>query len=177
MKKLLILLLCLIPVFLYASGDKEAFHKTAEYVDLERFSGDWYVIALIPTIFEKDAANGIENYSIDEEGKIKVEYTFRKDSPDGKEKIMHQTGRVYNNETNADWRVVPLWPFELPYYILEIDDNYENTVIGTNNYKYLWIMSRKSKMDAQMLSDVIDRMVKRGYNREDIIFMEQRWKE
>ena len=177
MKKVFILFFCLFPVLIFASGNKEAFHETADYVDLKKFSGDWYVIALIPTIFEKEAANGIENYAIDEAGKIKVTYTFRKGSPGGKEKVMYQSGRVYNTETNADWRVVPLWPFELPYYILEIDDKYENTVIGTNNYEFLWIMSRNPRMEEQILKATIERMVERGYDREEIIFMEQNWED
>ena len=33
---------------------------TVEKVDLERFMGDWYVIASIPTFIEKEAFNAIE---------------------------------------------------------------------------------------------------------------------
>jgi apolipoprotein D and lipocalin family protein len=31
--------------------------KTVNHVDLERFMGDWYVIACIPTLIEKDIYN------------------------------------------------------------------------------------------------------------------------
>ncbi|MDA3958181.1 lipocalin family protein [Oceanispirochaeta sp.] len=158
-----------------ATSGKEPFHKTAEYIDLESFSGDWYVIALLPTIFEKKAANGIENYSLTEEGNIRVKYTFRKGSPQGKEKIMYQDGWVYNNESNADWRVRPLWPLKLPYYILEIDEQYQYTVIGTNNYKYLWIMSRNPDMDEDLLKQIINRMTDRGYDMTDLMYMKQNW--
>ena len=34
----------------------------AERVDLERFMGDWYVIANIPTSMEKGAHNAVESY-------------------------------------------------------------------------------------------------------------------
>ena len=33
-------------------------------VDLERFMGDWYVIASIPTFIEKDAYNAVESYRL-----------------------------------------------------------------------------------------------------------------
>ena len=33
--------------------------KTVDYVDLERFMGDWYVIANIPTFIEKGAVNAV----------------------------------------------------------------------------------------------------------------------
>jgi apolipoprotein D and lipocalin family protein len=33
-------------------------------VDLERFMGDWYVIANIPTFIEKGAHNAVEGYQM-----------------------------------------------------------------------------------------------------------------
>lgn len=156
-----------------AGGQSEAFHETVDYVDLNRFAGDWYVIAVIPTPFEKDAVNGIENYSIHEDGTIRVRYTFRKGSPEGEEKVMYQKGWVYNTETNADWRVRPIWPLKLPYYILELDEDYNYTVIGTNNYKYLWIMAREPVMDETFYNELVRRMAERGYDTDKIERMEQ----
>ncbi len=160
---------------LFAEGAKEPFHETAPYVDLDRFLGNWYVIALIPSFIEKDIANGMENYSLDARGNIKVQYTFRKKSPDGKEKITRQKGWIINKKTNAEWKVMPLWPFKLPYYILEVDDEYQWTAIGTNNFKYLWIMSKSPQYSKEELEAVIKRMTARGFEREKIILMEQQW--
>ena len=156
-----------------AGGQTEAFHETVPYVDLERFSGDWYVIAVIPTPFEKDAANGIENYSINEDGTIRVRYTFRKGSPEGEEKVMYQKGWIYNSETNADWRVRPIWPLKLPYYVLELAEDYSYTVIGTNNYKYLWIMAREPAMNETVYNELVKLMAERGYDTDKIQRMEQ----
>jgi len=158
---------------LSASGQKEPFHNTVEYVDLQRFSGDWYVLALIPTIFEKNASNGIENYSIDNEGNIRVRYTFTKGENGTADKVMYQKGWIHNKETNAEWRVQPFWPLKLPYYVLELANDYSYTVIGTNNFKYLWIMARTPKIDEELLEDIIERVVKRGFNRNELIYMEQ----
>jgi apolipoprotein D and lipocalin family protein len=38
--------------------------QTVEDVDIERFMGDWYVIANIPTSIEKGAHNAIEGYAV-----------------------------------------------------------------------------------------------------------------
>ena len=35
--------------------------KTVPRVDLDRFMGDWYVIANIPTFIERDAHNAVES--------------------------------------------------------------------------------------------------------------------
>ena len=38
--------------------------ETAPQVDLPRFMGDWYVIASIPTRFERNIYNAIERYDL-----------------------------------------------------------------------------------------------------------------
>ena len=48
----------------------------AQQVDLPRFMGDWYVIASIPTIFERDAWNAVERYQLREDGRIDTTFTF-----------------------------------------------------------------------------------------------------
>ena len=37
-------------------------------VDIERFMGKWYVIAIIPNWIEKNPYNSIEEYSLNEKG-------------------------------------------------------------------------------------------------------------
>ena len=38
--------------------------RTVPQVDLERFMGDWFVIANIPTFIERKAYNAIESYEL-----------------------------------------------------------------------------------------------------------------
>jgi apolipoprotein D and lipocalin family protein len=47
-------------------------------VDIDRFMGDWYVIASIPTSIEKSAFNAVESYRLDSDGTIATTFSFRK---------------------------------------------------------------------------------------------------
>ena len=49
---------------------------TVKYVDLERYMGDWYVIANIPTFIEKKATNAIESYKLSDDGTISTTFSF-----------------------------------------------------------------------------------------------------
>ena len=69
--------------------------ETVDYVDLEKFMGDWYVIANIPTFIEKGAVNAIESYKLDSKGRVKTTFTFRKDNVDGPQKKYSPTGFIY----------------------------------------------------------------------------------
>ena len=60
--------------------------ETVDYVDIERFMGDWYVIANIPTFIEKRATNAIESYKLNDKGEVETTFTFYEDSPRGKKR-------------------------------------------------------------------------------------------
>jgi len=74
---------------------------TVDYVDLERYMGDWYVIANIPTFLERGAHNAVESYSLNPDGTIATVFTFRKDGFDGEKKRYTPRGFV-RSENNAE---------------------------------------------------------------------------
>ncbi len=51
--------------------------RTVEAVDLDRFMGDWYVVAHIPTWLERDAYNAVESYRLDPDGTVATTFSFR----------------------------------------------------------------------------------------------------
>ena len=121
--------------------------NTVSYVDIERFMGDWYVIANIPTVIEKNAFNAIENYKLNNKGEIETTFSFYKNGPNGDKKVYNPKGYIYNKKTNAEWRMEFLWPIKLPFLIIDLAEDYSYTVIGYPNRKYVWIMSRNAKLD------------------------------
>ena len=81
-------------VFLGACAGNQPPLATVDQVDLERFMGDWYVIANIPTFLEKGAHNAVESYELEPDGTIATTFVFRKDGFDGEEKTFHPKGVV-----------------------------------------------------------------------------------
>ena len=157
------------------SNRKLAKLETVEYVDLQKFMGDWYVIANIPTFIEKGAVNAIESYRLDSKGRIKTTFTFRKDSVSGPEKKYNPTGFIYNRKTNAEWRMQFLWPFRSPFLIIDLDDDYSYTVIGIPSRKYVWIMAREHKMSEGLYNKIISNLEKVGYDITQIKRINQEW--
>ena len=158
-----------------AENGRAPFQKVVDKVEIDRFLGPWYVIGVLPTPFEKGAANGIETYSLDEKGNIRVEYVFYKGGPGGKRKVMHQKGWIVDKVKGSEWEVQPLWPLRLPYLIIDLAEDYRYTAIGTNNFKYLWIMSRSPAMAEADWEGILARLAARGYRTADIERMEQVW--
>lgn len=148
--------------------------KAVEYVDLERFMGDWYVIANIPTTIEKGAHNAIESYRLDDDGSIATTFTFHDDSFEGKLKTYHPRGFV-QDESNAIWGMQFIWPIKADYRIIYLDEDYSITVIGRNKRDYVWIMARESEVSEQKYAEILTLLESVGYSLNEIKLVPQKW--
>jgi len=169
MKKLLIILLISLGLIGCASnqmlvGSSLKPMPVVDYVDLDRFMGDWYVIATIPTFLERDAYNPIETYQRDNDGSIATTFTFNKGSLDGPTKIYQPRGFVKDKLTNAIWGMQFFWPIKADYRIVYLDDNYQQTIIGRSSRDYVWIMARTSSISQQDYSNLLSRVESFGYD-------------
>jgi len=133
-------------------------------VDLERFMGDWYVIAHIPVFIEKEAYNAVESYALAEDGTIPTTYTFNKGALDGPVKTYNPRGFVHNTETNAEWRMRFIWPFKAPYLIVDLDEDYQTTIIGVPDRKYAWIMARSKTLPEKRYDALVARLAETGHD-------------
>ena len=75
--------------------------RTAESIDLNRFAGDWFVIANIPTFIETDAYNAVESYAEPVNGRVATTFTFNKGGFEGERKTYQPTAFVREGSGNA----------------------------------------------------------------------------
>jgi apolipoprotein D and lipocalin family protein len=137
--------------------------KTVDYVDLNRFMGDWYVIANIPTFIETDAYNAIESYRLNQDGTVATTFRFNKGSSDGPLKEYHPRGFVRDAQSNAVWGMQFVWPFKAEYRIIYLNDDYSVTVIGRTKRDYVWIMAREPAITAEEYARITDFLKEQGY--------------
>jgi apolipoprotein D and lipocalin family protein len=137
---------------------------TVEYVDLNRFTGDWYVIANIPTFIEKDAYNAIESYRLDDDGTVATTFRFNKGSLDGPLKEYHPRGFIRDKKSNAVWGMQFVWPFKAEYRIIFLTDDYSQTVIGRSKRDYVWIMAREPSIPDEEYGAILGFLQEQGYD-------------
>ncbi len=162
-------------VFLGACAGNQPPLATVDQVDLERFMGDWYVIANIPTFLEKGAHNAVESYELEPDGTIATTFVFRKDGFDGEEKVYRPKGFVTNTDTNAVWGMCFVWPIKADYRIVFLREDYSLTVIGRNKRDFVWIMARTptiSDEDYQQMLELVESM---GYDMSKVEKVPQKW--
>jgi apolipoprotein D and lipocalin family protein len=149
--------------------------KTVDHVDLERFMGDWYVIANIPTFIEKDAHNAVESYRLDDDGTVATTFTFRKGGFDGEKKVYHPRGYIVDEESNALWGMQFIWPFKGDYRIIYLDEDYATTVIGRQKRDYVWLMARSPEPPQADYQRALEAIRAAGYDLDELRRVPQRW--
>jgi len=137
---------------------------TIDKVDLNRFMGDWYVIASIPTFIEKDAYNALESYRLDDDGTIATTFTFNKGGLDGPLKEYTPRGFVRDKQSNAVWDMQFIWPFKAEYRIIFLSEDYSQTVIGRTKRDYVWIMARENTIPNDDYAKILDFLRDQGYD-------------
>ena len=148
---------------------------TVETIDLQRFMGDWYVIANIPTFVEKDAYNAVESYALGADNRIETTFSFRKGGFDGKQKIYRPTGFVRENSGNAVWGMQFIWPFKAEYRVVYVNSDYTQTIIGRNKRDYVWIMARSPEISNEDFFRHVKFLREQGYDTSKIQRVPQRW--
>jgi apolipoprotein D and lipocalin family protein len=149
--------------------------QTVQHVDLERFMGDWYVIANIPTSLERDAYNAVESYKLGPDGTILTTYRFLDGAFDGKEKTYTPRGFVLDKETNAVWGMQFVWPFKADYRIIYLADDYSQTIIGRNKRDHVWIMARRPVISSEDYRRLRQFLAGAGYSTRQLRHVPQRW--
>ena len=139
-----------------------------EQMDLERFMGDWYVVASIPTYFEKDAYNPVERYSLNADGSVKTIFSYNKGSIAGPSKSMNAIGFIPDSEKPSIWEMQFVWPVRADYRVVYLSPDYEFTIVGRTKRDYLWIMSRQQPVPEDEFSLLMERAAELGYSLDKV---------
>ena len=161
MNRFVMLTMSLIPLY---GCSHHAPMATVDYVDVDRFMGDWYVIANIPTFLEEDAHNAVESYSKNTDGSIATTFTFLDGSFDGERKEYNPRGYIKDTESNALWGMQFIWPIKADYRIVYLDADYTKTIIGREARDYVWIMARTPVLSQEEYEELVQFVGSIGYD-------------
>jgi apolipoprotein D and lipocalin family protein len=148
--------------------------QPVDHVELDRFMGDWYVIASIPTALERGAHNAVESYRLNADGTVATTFTFRDGDFEGPRKTYHPRGFV-RDESNALWGMQFVWPVKADYRIVYLDESYSTTVIGRNRRDYVWVMAREPAIPEAEFQDIVRFIETSGYDISKLEEVPQRW--
>ena len=148
---------------------------TVSHVDLERFQGDWFVIAHIPASSEANAYNAVESYHMEQDGTIATTYAFREGSFTGPIQVMKPNGIVRDTTTNATWGMQFFWPLRFEYLITYLDPDYRTVIVARSARDYAWIMARTPHLDEADFTRLCGTLKDQGYDLAQLRRVPQQW--
>jgi apolipoprotein D and lipocalin family protein len=143
-------------------------------LDLARYMGDWYVIANIPTPFEKNVFNAIESYALNEDGSVTATFTYNEGGFEGKKKTFKPKAYVRDDGSNAAWGM-QFGPIRAEYLIAYVNPDYTQTVVARSNRDFVWIMARTPEISETDYDRLVEQIGKWGYDTEKLQRIPQHW--
>ena len=151
---------------------------TVSFVDIEKYLGKWYQIAAYEEFFNRDLVGVTADYSLNEDGTIRVFNRGLKGSLDGEEDTIEGVARVVDTETNSKLSVQFNFPlgrlFKGQYWIVDLDEvDYSYAVVSDSFRSTLFILSRTPQMDQDVYNGIIQRLQANGFDTDPLILTEQ----
>ena len=140
--------------------------------DLNRYLGTWYEIARLDHSFERGLSNVTANYSLREDGGVKVinrGYDAEKGEWDETE------GKAYflGDEDVGQLKVSFFGPFYGGYNIVELDeDGYQYSLVVGPDRSYLWILARTPELEEATLQRLVAKARALGFPTDELIMVE-----
>ncbi|MGC3990993.1 MAG: lipocalin family protein [Chthoniobacteraceae bacterium] len=143
-------------------------------MNLPRYMGTWHELARLPNAFQHRDARATANYTLQQDGTVKVvntEYRARV-AP----KSLTGTATVVPGSGNGRLKVsfngiaalIPV-PSEGNYWIIEIAPDYSVALVGTPDRKFLWLLARQPTLSSTVEQPYIDTAYRLGFPTKKLI--------
>lgn len=140
--------------------------------DANRYLGTWYEIARFDYRFEKNLDNVTAQYSLLENGDIKV-FNSGYDYVKNEWKSSTGSARFREDKNTAALKVTFFKPFYSGYNVIALDDNYQYALIAGKNLEYLWLLSREKTMPEEIRNQYLQKAEAIGYDTSRLIWVKQ----
>lgn len=139
--------------------------------EINRYLGKWYEIARLDHSFERGLESVTAEYSMRKDGGVKVinrGYSIEEGEWD------EAQGKAYfvDDENTGYLKVSFFGPFYGSYVVFEVDrEGYQYAFISGPDLSYLWLLSRTSKLEPEIMDKFIHMSKKRGFDVSKLIFV------
>jgi apolipoprotein D and lipocalin family protein len=146
-----------------AQNTKTGELKTVSFVDVKRYGGTWYEIARYANKAQKQCVgNTTATYNFRAGGEVEVVNKCL--TKDGKTEDATGMAKIIDTQTNAKLKGSFAWLSSAPYWVIDLDENYQYAVVGNPDRKYLWILSRTPEINETTYQNILRKVEIAGYN-------------
>ncbi|MDD2622505.1 MAG: lipocalin family protein [Bacteroidales bacterium] len=171
MKKILLMGLLFTVGSIYSCSNVPKGVVVVRFFEIEKFLGTWYEIAQLEAKYEKKSSNISVNYSLNEDGTIRV--MSQGYNVENKE-WMKKEGKAtfYINKNIAMLEISYGGLFHTPYNVIALDEAYTYALVIGKNTHYLWLLSRKKTIPEEVKQVYLKMAKDLGCKTSDLVWVE-----
>jgi apolipoprotein D and lipocalin family protein len=130
----------------------------APFINLSRLEGEWYVPVRIPTVIDRDAGEMTVEIKPAGSRALNLKWSFKsKSDAEDSTSWNFKSTLAHPNDTTS-WILSPFWPLKFNYQVIEYSADYSWLVLGSNDRKNLWVLSRRKDTPAELLDGIFLRL-------------------
>lgn len=159
-----------------SSNNREIAPKTVGKVDLKRYQGTWYELARLPMFFQRKCVQSEAHYGLNADGSVAVlnrcktkDGSWEEAKGTATEQVPGQSDKLWVEFDNWFSRLVPGLT-KGDYWIIDLDDNYSEVVVGDPERKYLWLLARTPTVTEETKQRMLARARQQGYDTSKLIW-------
>ncbi|MBW9060360.1 lipocalin family protein [Agrobacterium pusense] len=133
-------------------------------VEIDRYAGHWFELARYENQFERDCEAVTADYSLREDGMVRVLNTCREGGIAGKRKASEGRAKIVKDSGNAKLKVSFFGLFYGDYWILDRAADYSWSIVGEPSGRYLWILTRTPKPRKTIRNMLVEKTKALGYD-------------
>lgn len=142
-------------------------------LELPRFMGTWYVVARIPNVIERGHMSARSDYSLRDDGKIAVRYSYRTGPAQPVEEL-NVVGSVVPGTGNRQWRMRFFRVVPTTQRVLEVAPDDSWALLDVPGRDLAWIYARAPTLTDGQYLDLRNRLSAHGVNVDKVWRVVQR---
>lgn len=144
--------------------------QAVEGFDTQRYLGKWYEIARLDHRFERGLTNVTAVYTAREDGSIGV-LNRGFDPEKGEWQQAEGRAKLAGAPGTAMLKVSFFGPFYGGYNVVDLDPDYQLSLVSGPNRSYLWILARRPDPPRDAVDRIVKRAAELGFDTSELIFV------
>lgn len=146
-------------------------HQVVKPFQLDRYLGTWYEVARLDHGFERGLNRVTATYSLRDDGGVRVINRGQDEQGEWRE----AEGRAYfvGDSDEGRLKVSFFGPFYGGYNVIDLDPDYQLSLVTSYNHDYLWILSRSPNPPKEKVDALIAKAKGLGFATDRLIWVKQ----
>lgn len=146
------------------TGGRPTHLDAVEHVDLDRYMGEWRVIACVANSVERNFVDAVETYERRSDGNISVSFRWRDHTFAAPLRVHDFIGWVTDAPANARWRM-RLFPFfNASYVIIGLGADYDWAAVAHPTRQFGWMLARARALPDDRYREILQLFASQGYD-------------